>query len=93
MADSSRVTCPRCGKLLPVDGPAGHCPHRPKSDARNARTQVPPVRSSSPARASRKLRKASALAYLGAILLGGDSGSAVSGEIIRPRPKPNTNAA
>ena len=71
MSDADRATCPRCGGSLPADVPAGLCPRCLLSGTQGDKTGIPPVSPSSPGRAHRKLTLSSAVAAIGATIMGG----------------------
>ena len=71
MADAKHATCPRCDAPVPADDPAGPCPRCHLSDSQGGKTEIPPVSTSSPRRATPKPILASAIAAIGAIFVGG----------------------
>src|SRR5271165_6827180 len=73
MADAERATCPRCGAPLSADDPPGLCPRCLLADRQGGQSEDPPVSPSSRegARPKPRLTLASAVAAIGAILVGG----------------------
>ena len=72
MTDAERVTCPRCGALIPAGQRGAQCPRCFLAETRGGRGDAHPVSPSAPepARGPRKRSLASAVAAIGAILLG-----------------------
>ena len=71
MARTDHAASPQCDAPLSADDQAGHCPRCRLSDTERGQSDDPPVSPSPPERARRRVTLTSAVAAIGAILLGG----------------------